>query len=32
MSLTIAFIPLSGGSKSILEKNIKSIAGKPLFA
>lgn len=28
---TIAFIPLRGGSKSILGKNLKVLAGKPLF-
>ncbi len=28
----IALIPLRGGSKSIPKKNIKSLAGKPLFA
>lgn len=32
MSLTVALIPLRGGSKSIPKKNIKSIAGKPLCA
>jgi len=30
--LTMALIPLRGGSKSIPKKNIKSIAGKPLCA
>ena len=28
----VAFIPLRGGSKSIPDKNIKRIAGRPLFA
>lgn len=28
----VALIPLRGGSKSIPKKNIKSLAGKPLFA
>ena len=28
----VALIPLRGGSKSIPQKNIKKIAGKPLFA
>jgi len=28
----VALIPLRGGSKSIPQKNIKLIAGKPLFA
>lgn len=28
---TVALIPLRGGSKGILNKNIKSLAGKPLF-
>ncbi|MCB0272850.1 MAG: acylneuraminate cytidylyltransferase, partial [Bdellovibrionales bacterium] len=28
----VAFIPMRGGSKSIPHKNIKSIAGKPLYA
>ena len=30
MSGTVAFIPLRGGSKSIINKNIKLLAGKPL--
>mgnify|MGYP006145428773 CR=1 FL=1 len=28
----VALIPLRGGSKSIPQKNIKEITGKPLFA
>lgn len=32
MSNNIALIPLRGGSKGIPKKNIKLIAGKPLYA
>ena len=32
MTKTVALIPLRGGSKSIPQKNIKTIAGKPLCA